>query len=51
MFGNHFALFEMVEILRQMVLRFRWETPQEQLEETALITLQPTSVKVYMTHA
>ena len=49
--GNHFALFEMVEILRQMVLRFRWETPQEHLEETALITLQPTSVKVYMTHA
>lgn len=49
--GNHFALFEMTEILRQVVQRFQWTSPQESLDTLALITLQPKAVNIVLNHA
>lgn len=50
--GNHFALFEMIEVLRQLALRFQLSTSQKDLNQTALITLQPSeAINIHFDYA
>ena len=44
--GNHFALFEMTEVVRQLAQYFILHTDSPPPQELALITLQPKTLEV-----
>lgn len=43
--GNHFALMEMVIVLRYLYSNFDFELKQQEIKKLALVTLRPDSVK------
>lgn len=43
--GNHFAMMEMVVVLRYLYSNFEFELKQQEIKKLALVTLRPDSVK------
>lgn len=47
--GNHFALMEMVIVIRYLYSNFDFELKQDKIKKLALVTLRPDSVKGVLT--